>query len=64
MLTVAAVISLALGLFQDFGTQRPDGAPKVDWVEGVAIMVAILIVVSSSSPKKITGLQLDRFFTP
>ena len=45
-MSIAAVISLALGLFQDFGTPRPAGEPPVDWVEGVAIMVAIFIVVS------------------
>ena len=54
MLSAAAVISLALGLFQDFGTPPeqvtcPDGSegctlPRVDWVEGVAIMIAIVIV--------------------
>ncbi|KAF5392317.1 hypothetical protein D9757_001407 [Collybiopsis confluens] len=46
LLSVAAVVSLALGLFQDFGAPRAaDAGPKVDWVEGVAIVVAILIVV-------------------
>ncbi|KAI9747981.1 MAG: hypothetical protein M4579_007343, partial [Chaenotheca gracillima] len=52
LLTVAAVISLALGLYETFSTQPPtpsDAAegstPKVDWVEGLAICVAIIIVV-------------------
>jgi Ca2+-transporting ATPase len=45
LLSIAAVISLALGLFQDFGTTREPGEPPVDWVEGVAIMIAIAIVV-------------------
>ncbi|KIJ66705.1 hypothetical protein HYDPIDRAFT_26133 [Hydnomerulius pinastri MD-312] len=45
LLSIAAVVSLALGLFQDFGTPLPPGEPPVDWVEGVAIMIAILIVV-------------------
>ncbi|KIK99153.1 hypothetical protein PAXRUDRAFT_132713 [Paxillus rubicundulus Ve08.2h10] len=45
LLSIAAVVSLALGLFQDFGTPRPEGEPPVDWVEGVAIVIAILIVV-------------------
>jgi len=45
LLMVAAVVSLSLGLFQDFGTPRPDGEPPVDWVEGVTILVAIVIVV-------------------
>ena len=43
LLTVAAVISLALGIYQSV---RPtDGEAPVEWVEGVAIMVAIIIVV-------------------
>ncbi|KAG7135939.1 Calcium-transporting ATPase 2 like protein [Verticillium longisporum] len=44
LLSVAAVISLALGLYQTFGNKHHQGA-KVEWVEGVAIVVAILIVV-------------------
>ncbi|ODQ65451.1 calcium-translocating P-type ATPase [Nadsonia fulvescens var. elongata DSM 6958] len=50
LLSVAAVISLALGLYQTF-TQPPDHdsqgnvLPRVDWIEGVAIVVAIGIVV-------------------
>jgi Ca2+-transporting ATPase len=45
LLTCAAVISLALGLYQTFGVQHEPGEPKVEWIEGVAIIVAILIVV-------------------
>ena len=45
LLTVAAVISLALGLYQTFGQEHKPGEAKVEWVEGVAIMAAILIVV-------------------
>jgi Ca2+-transporting ATPase len=46
LLTGAAVISLALGLYQTFGQKHePGDGAKVEWVEGVAIMVAIIIVV-------------------
>lgn len=50
LLTVAAVVSLALGLYETFGqdTMYDDEGmplPKVDWVEGVAIIVAVIIVV-------------------
>jgi len=53
LLSIAAVVSLALGLFQDFGTPPQTvqcgtercNLPQVDWVEGVAIMVAVIIVV-------------------
>ena len=43
LLTVAAVISLALGIYQSITAK--DGEARVQWVEGVAIMVAIIIVV-------------------
>lgn len=45
LLTIAAVISLSLGLYQTFGITHEHGEPKVEWVEGVAIIVAIVIVV-------------------
>ena len=45
LLSIAAVISLALGFFQDFGPAHNPDDPPVDWVEGVAIIVAIFIVV-------------------
>ena len=44
LLSIAAVVSLALGLFQDFGTPRPEGEPPVDWVEGQFVLQAIIIV--------------------
>lgn len=43
LLTVAAVVSLALGIYQS--AQAVDGE-TIQWVEGVAIIVAIVIVVS------------------
>lgn len=39
LLTIAAVVSLALGVYEALS-----GGPKVSWIEGVAICVAILIV--------------------
>ncbi|KAJ7052601.1 Ca-transporting ATPase [Mycena amicta] len=59
LLSIAAVVSLALGFFQDFGTAHEPGEPKVDWVEGVAIMIAILIVVLVGS---INDWQKERQF--
>ena len=41
LLTIAAVISLSLGIYEAVA-----GTSSVDWVEGVAICVAVLIVVS------------------
>lgn len=43
LLTIAAVISLALGIYQSI--TATDGEARVQWVEGVAIIVAIVIVV-------------------
>lgn len=40
LLTVAAVVSLALGLYETF-----DSGSQVDWVEGLAICIAIIIIV-------------------
>ncbi len=44
LLTVAAAVSLSLGIYQST-TPQPGGEAPVEWVEGVAIMVAIIIVV-------------------
>jgi Ca2+-transporting ATPase len=41
LLTIAAVVSLALGIYESVS-----GESGVDWVEGVAICVAIIIVVT------------------
>ncbi|KAI0342676.1 calcium-translocating P-type ATPase [Trametopsis cervina] len=59
LLSIAAIVSLALGFFQDFGTPRPEGEPPVDWVEGVAIIVAIVIVVMVGS---LNDYQKERQF--
>jgi Ca2+-transporting ATPase len=46
LLTIAAVVSLALGLYESLGVEHAPGSPPaVDWIEGVAICVAIIIVV-------------------
>ncbi|KAF6843149.1 calcium-transporting atpase [Colletotrichum musicola] len=46
LLSVAAVVSLALGLYQTFGaTHHGDDTAKLEWIEGVAIICAITIVV-------------------
>jgi Ca2+-transporting ATPase len=46
LLTVAAVISLALGLYETFGVDHgPNAPPSVDWIEGCAICVSIAVVV-------------------
>ena len=61
LLTGAAIISLALGIYEAVGGGRqPGDPPSVDWVEGLAIIIAIVLVVI------VTGLndyRRDRQFT-
>ena len=46
ILTIAAVISLVLGVYEAVGQKPPPGEAKsLDWVEGLAIMIAVIIVV-------------------
>ncbi|KAL2068976.1 hypothetical protein VTL71DRAFT_15314 [Oculimacula yallundae] len=71
LLTGAAIISLALGLYETFRShpvpsdeaarleQEKESKTKVDWVEGVAIVVAIVIVVIVGS---LNDWQKERAF--
>ncbi|CAG8958661.1 hypothetical protein HYFRA_00011501 [Hymenoscyphus fraxineus] len=59
LLSVAAAISLAIGLYQTFGAEHKPGAAKIEWVEGVAIIAAILIVVVVGS---LNDYQKERQF--
>ncbi|THC90505.1 hypothetical protein EYZ11_010031 [Aspergillus tanneri] len=45
LLSAVAVVSLALGLYQTFGQPHKPGQPKVEWVDSVTILTAVLIVV-------------------
>jgi Ca2+-transporting ATPase len=64
LLSAAAVISLALGLYQTFGVKHKPGEPSVEWVEGVAIIVAIVIVVvvgaGNDYQKELQFVKLNR----
>ncbi|KAK9718175.1 plasma membrane calcium [Basidiobolus ranarum] len=46
MLSIAAFISLAIGIYEDYSLPRD---PKVGWVEGVAILVAVAVVVFTNA---------------
>jgi Ca2+-transporting ATPase len=59
LLSIAAIVSLAIGLYQTFGTEHKAGEAKVEWVEGVAIIVAIVIVVVVGS---LNDYQKERQF--
>lgn len=41
ILSIAAAVSFALGMWQDFGPQHDPEEPRVNWVEGVAISESI-----------------------
>ena len=46
ILQIAAAISLALGIYEAVGqTPVPGQGPSLDWVEGLAIEIAVIIVV-------------------
>jgi Ca2+-transporting ATPase len=59
LLSIAAAISLAVGLYQTFGTKHDAEHPKIEWVEGVAIIIAILVVVVVGS---LNDYQKERQF--
>jgi P-type Ca2+ transporter type 2C len=49
LLSICAIVLLALNLFQDLGTTCPAGDPLADWVKGITIIAAVLIVVGVGS---------------
>ncbi|RYO74622.1 hypothetical protein DL764_010775 [Monosporascus ibericus] len=59
LLSAAAAISLALGFYELYGVYRPPGETSLDWIEGVAIIVAILIVTLVGS---LNDWQKERAF--
>ena len=59
LLSIAAIISLALGFYELYGVEHAPGETSLDWVEGVAIIVAILIVTLVGS---LTDWQKERAF--
>ena len=59
LLSIAAVVSLAVGLYQTFGQEHDPTNPSVEWVEGVAIIAAIVIVVLVGS---LNDFQKERQF--
>ncbi|KAI9013962.1 PMCA-type calcium-translocating P-type ATPase [Phycomyces nitens] len=74
LLTVAAIVSLAVGIYDDIDIPEVDAMgntiPGVKWVEGVAIMIAVIIVVSVGSAndyqkekqfRKLNAKKEDRF---
>jgi Ca2+-transporting ATPase len=69
LLTAAAAVALAIGLYQTFTIPRTPDNPPIQWVEGVAILTAIIIIVlvgtindwaKSREFKKLNEKQLER----
>lgn len=63
LLAIASVVSLAVGIYETVAVPEYDSQgnriPGVKWVEGVAIIVAIIIVVLAGS---INDFQKDKQF--
>ncbi|KAM0270633.1 hypothetical protein ACHAQH_009364 [Verticillium albo-atrum] len=47
LLTISAVISLALGIYESVDAE--DAGGKIQWVDGVTVVVAILVIVFASA---------------
>ncbi|KAF8249953.1 calcium-translocating P-type ATPase [Wilcoxina mikolae CBS 423.85] len=60
LLMAVSVISLGIGLYQTFGTVHTPTNPPVEWVEGVAIITAVVIIVIVGS---INDYEKERQFS-
>ncbi|KAI9244630.1 PMCA-type calcium-translocating P-type ATPase, partial [Sporodiniella umbellata] len=49
MLSIASIVSLVVGIWEDYSPQHPEDEPRVGWVEGTAILVAVLAVVFTNA---------------
>lgn len=49
ILSIAAIVSLSVGLYEDFGPNADPNEPKVHWIEGVAILISVFIVITAGS---------------
>jgi Ca2+-transporting ATPase len=58
-LTAAAAVSLAVGFYQAYATVRTPSNPPIEWVQGVSILVAIVIIVVVGS---VNDLEKERQF--
>ncbi|KAL0075273.1 PMCA-type calcium-translocating P-type ATPase [Phycomyces blakesleeanus] len=59
LLTIASLVSLAIGIWEDYSPNHPEDEPRVGWVEGTAILVAVLAVVLTNA---INDYQKERQF--
>ncbi|RHZ53315.1 hypothetical protein Glove_443g67 [Diversispora epigaea] len=49
LLSIASIISLAVGVSEDYSSRHPEGEPRVGWVEGAAILAAVAAVVFTNA---------------
>ncbi|KAG2196901.1 hypothetical protein INT47_005125 [Mucor saturninus] len=49
MLSIASLVSLAVGIWEDYSPRHPEDEPRVGWVEGTAIIVAVLAVILTNA---------------
>ncbi|KAI7861506.1 PMCA-type calcium-translocating P-type ATPase [Spinellus fusiger] len=59
LLTIASLVSLAIGIWEDYSPRHPPDEPRVGWVEGTAILLAVLAVVFTNA---INDYQKERQF--
>ncbi|KAJ3386301.1 plasma membrane calcium, partial [Chytriomyces hyalinus] len=59
LLSCVSMISLALGLYQDFGPQAEPTVAKIHWLEGFSILVAVILIVFAAS---MNDLQKEKKF--
>ncbi|KAF9201242.1 hypothetical protein BGZ49_008533, partial [Haplosporangium sp. Z 27] len=59
LLSIAAVVSLAVSIYEDYGPHHDPDEPRVGWVEGVAILAAVAAVVFTNA---INDYQKERQF--
>ncbi|KAJ1927448.1 plasma membrane calcium [Tieghemiomyces parasiticus] len=59
MLSIAAAVSLAVGVYDDYFGEKRHEEVKLGWVEGVAIQVAVLVVVFTNA---LNDYQKERQF--
>ncbi|KAG0341571.1 hypothetical protein BG004_005985 [Podila humilis] len=59
LLSIAALVSLAVSIYEDYGPHHPEDEPRVGWVEGAAILAAVAAVVFTNA---INDYQKERQF--
>ncbi|KAJ3136186.1 hypothetical protein HK100_001915 [Physocladia obscura] len=60
LLSSVSVISLALGLYEDFGPQSNSTQPRVHWVEGFSILIAADLQKEKKF-RKLNSVKEDRY---